>query len=117
MDKIVLDVDEFMERVQDDKDLLVELLDIFAEDFSLKRAVIDEAVSLEDFELIKSVAHSLKGASGNISAKSLREYIIKIEEMGKLKDVTQAPEILAGLDKAYELFLQNVKELKEKFGA
>ena len=61
----VLDLNEFLERVQDDKELLLELLDIFSDDYQKKRVQLEEAVNKNDSEQIKSVAHSLKGASGN----------------------------------------------------
>jgi len=37
MGREVLDLNEFLERVQNDKELLLELLDIFVEDFQEKR--------------------------------------------------------------------------------
>jgi len=83
MSEDLLDVNEFMERVQDDKELLLELLDIFLADYMEKRKTLQEAVDGQDFEQIKGVAHSLKGASGNISAKSMCEIFSSLEEMGK----------------------------------
>jgi HPt (histidine-containing phosphotransfer) domain-containing protein len=110
----LLDLAEFKERVQDDIDLLLELLDIFTADYVGKRKALEEAVGKKDFEQLKSVAHSLKGASGNISAKNLREIFMKLEEMGKANDVSNANALLAQLDQAYVALEGRINEVKQE---
>ena len=110
----LLDLVEFKERVQDDIDLLLELLDIFVADYVGKRKALEEAVSKKDFDQLKSVAHSLKGASGNISAKNLREVLIKLEEMGKSNDLSSAGATLAQLDEAYQALEKRIDEVKQE---
>ena len=115
MNEDLFNLEEFLERVQDDKELLLELLDIFSEDYVGKRKALQEAVEKNDFEEIKSISHSLKGASGNISAKTLRAIFLQFEEMGKIKDVSSAQEKFDALDKEYEELLKRFKEIKEEF--
>jgi len=115
MDNKVLDVEELLERVQDDKELLLELLEIFSEDYKEKRKLLDDIIQTNDFEQLKSIAHSLKGASGNISAKSLRENFLKLEEMGKNSDVSQAPDLLKNLDSDFSILEENINELKAQY--
>jgi len=110
-----IDLPEFLERVQDDKDLILELLDIFDQDYAVKRKLFDDVVSKKDFEQLKSITHSLKGASGNISAKQLRSCFLKLEEMAKMNDVTHAPEVLKELDEHYQQYTAFKATLKEKF--
>jgi len=110
----ILDVDEFMERVQDDKELLLELLDIFVSDYLEKAKLIREAVSSDDFEQIKSIAHSLKGASGNISAKKLRESFVKLEELGKNSDTSGADELLSTMNQQFEELSVRIESVKEE---
>jgi len=114
MNNEILDLPEFLERVQDDKELLVELLEIYTEDYKDKRVALGKATEEGDFEAIKSVAHSLKGASGNISAKKVRKTLIEFEEMGKNSDCSKAPELLAELDKGYEALLECIEQVKEE---
>ena len=116
MSEQVLDLNEFLERVQDDKDLLVELLDIFSGDYQQKRKLMGEAVIKKDFEAIRSLAHSLKGASGNISAKALRESFIKFEQMGRNNDLTSSSEILAAMDKQFAELAIRIIAVKKEFG-
>ncbi len=98
MSNEILDLNEFLERVQDDKELLLELIDIFSEDYAIKRKLLQEAVEQDNFEEIKSISHSLKGASGNISAITLRKIFLDFEEMGKASDLSGGKEKLADLD-------------------
>ena len=110
----ILDVNEFMERVQDDKELLLELLDIFVSDYQEKEKLMQTAVSGNDHEQIKSISHSLKGASGNISAKKLRETFVKLEELGKNNDTSGADELLSTMNQQFEELLVRIKSVKEE---
>ena len=101
-----IDMTEVMERVQDDKELLMELLQIFLEDFTDKRKTLQEAVSTQNFEEVKSIGHSMKGASGNISAKKLRLSFIELEQMGKTQNLSQAGQVLSAID-------EQMNELKD----
>lgn len=110
----IIDVPEFLDRVQEDKDLLKELLDIFVEDFEQKRVKLGEAVTNKDFETIKSIAHSVKGASGNISAKPLREVCVVLENKGKGRDDSGLPGLLEDLDREYAALKKRIGTLKEE---
>ncbi len=68
MSEEIIDLKDVLERVQDDKELLAELFDIYQEDFVVKRQALGEAITAKDITKIKEIAHSMKGSSGNISA-------------------------------------------------
>jgi len=113
----IIDLPDFMERVQDDKELLVELLDIFQEDFVGKRLAIGEAVKTNDVTKIKEVAHSLKGASGNISAKEMHANFLKIEQCAKNNDIAGITPILQSIDGQFEQIKQFTVNIKKEFTA
>ena len=110
----LFDLNEFKERVQDDTELLLELLDIFCADYELKRQSLQQAIDKGDCDEVKSVAHSLKGASGNISAKSMREIFVQIEEAAKAGDVSGAPVLLGKLDEIYVQLSKRMAEVKSE---
>lgn len=114
MSEEIIDVPEFLDRVMEDKDLLKELLDIFTTDFAQKREELGQAIPAKDFETIRNVAHSLKGASGNISAKPLREVCTVLEHKGKTSDGDGLEELLVDLDKQYAVLLERIVTLKEE---
>ena len=81
MKKEIIDMEDVMERVQDDMELLMELLDIFENDFKEKRVRSDQLVAAGENEQLRDMAHSLKGAAGNISAKSIDATCLKFEQL------------------------------------
>jgi len=114
MSEVIFDYDEVMERVQDDKELLLELLDLFTEDFKEKREALTGYTQNKDFENIKGIGHSLKGASGNISAKALREVLLQIEEKGKDEVIDGMEELLVTLDEKFEELNNHLEGIKQK---
>jgi HPt (histidine-containing phosphotransfer) domain-containing protein len=111
----IIDLKDFMERVQDDKELLLELLDIFQEDFVGKMQAMQEAVKSGDIAKIKEVAHSLKGASGNISAKEMHTNFLKLEGAAKNSDLTQAALILKDIDVQFDQIKEFAVKIKKEF--
>ena len=114
MDNEILDLEEFLERVQDDKKLLLELLDIFSQDFKEKRIQMAEAVRNKDMDQVKKVTHALKGSSGNISAKLLRLTVIRLEDMGKNNNLDGADEALFEMDRKFEELTGRIAVLKQE---
>ncbi len=110
-----IDVKEVLERVQDDKELLLELFDIFQQDYAEKRRNLNDFIARKDFEQIKALAHSLKGASGNISAKKLNVLFVKLEQLGKSNDLTNINPFLKDLDEQYGLVQAHIVQLKKDF--
>lgn len=110
----VIDLDDVLERVQDDWELLLELLDIFEQDFSAKRPLLAQMVAEKSCEKIHDLAHSLKGASGNISAKALFQSFLQLEKMGESQDLSPAPELLKTIDAQFEDFKVRAAQLKKE---
>src|ERR1041385_6600484 len=111
----IIDLPDVMERVQDDKELLLELLDIYQEDFVIKRGILAEAIAKKDFTKIKEVAHSMKGASGNISAKRLYATCLKLESQAKENNPAGLEETLKIIDGQFEEIKANAISLKKQF--
>ena len=109
-----IDLNEFMERVQDDKALLLELLDIYREDYKEKRKLLAEALASNNYEEIRGIAHSLKGASGNISAKPVRNIFLQFEEMGKVQNTAGYQKQLSDLDVEYTALDRWIEQLKKE---
>ena len=102
MNEDIIDLPEFLERVQEDKELLLELLDIYTEDFKIKKVQLAAAIKNQDYEQIRQVAHSLKGASGNISAKPLRNIFLSLEELGRKNTTEGAAPLLESMANEFD---------------
>ncbi|MEI7998887.1 MAG: Hpt domain-containing protein [Candidatus Omnitrophota bacterium] len=111
----IIDLPDVLERVQDDKELLLELLDIFQEDFIVKRHDLGEALLTNDFSRIKEVAHSMKGSSGNISAKRMHATFIQLEQFAKQNDIVGVESLINTVDGQFEEIKANAIKLKQQF--
>jgi len=114
MSEKTLDVEDFMERVQGDKELFFELLDIFINDFNPKRKLLEEAISNKDQQAIEHIAHFLKGSCGNISAEPLKIIFHEIEKKGKDNDLQGLENYLSGIDQRFEELMAYIGELHTK---
>jgi len=115
MSKEILDVADALERVQDDKELFLELLDIFQEDYVAKRRQLDEFVTANDLEQTSNTAHSIKGAAGNISAHAVHRICARIEQDAEEGKPTDYRALLKELDEQYQLLDENIKIIKKDF--
>ena len=115
MSEDIIDLPDVLERVQGDKELLLELLDIFQEDFLLKRAILAEGITKSDLNKIKEVAHSMKGASGNISAKRMHATCLDLEQLARSGGTTGMDSLLTTIDGQFEEIKINAVKLKRQF--
>ena len=102
MSEEIIDLKDVMERVQGDKELLAELFDIYQEDFVVKRKALGDAIAAGDIAKIKEVAHSMKGSSGNISAKPLHAACLKLEMLAKDGSTDGMQEVAVAIDGYFE---------------
>ena len=102
MSEEIIDLHDVLERVQQDKELLNELFDIYQEDFVVKRKSLGEAIAAGDIAKIKQVAHSMKGSSGNISAKPLHAACLQLELMAKDGKTDGMQEVAIAIDGYFE---------------
>jgi signal transduction histidine kinase/CheY-like chemotaxis protein len=77
-----IDRDDVLHRLGDDEDLFTEVVRLFLEDCPVRLAAIKDAVDRNDGEMIRQMAHALKGAAGNLSAVGLFEAAGTLERLG-----------------------------------
>jgi len=115
MSEKALDEKDFLERVQGDKELFFELLDIFVSDFHPKRKSLEEAIANKDQQTVEHIAHFLKGSCGNISAGPLRIIFQELEKKGKNNDLQGLENCLSDIDQRFEELMACIGELHTKF--
>ena len=72
-----------LDRVDDDRELLIEILGLFREQAAASPALIESALAHQDGSALERTAHSLKGAAGNISADEVHEAAQRLEHAGR----------------------------------
>jgi HPt (histidine-containing phosphotransfer) domain-containing protein len=83
----VFDVPDVLNRVEDDRELLAELVTLFLEDYPRQLDKIDEALSQHKAHLVERLAHSLKSALANLSAKRAADAARQLETMARAGDL------------------------------
>jgi HPt (histidine-containing phosphotransfer) domain-containing protein len=116
MGEEIIDLKDVLERVQDDKELLNELFDIYQEDFVAKRQALGEAIATHNIVKIKEIAHSMKGSSGNISAKPLHAACLKLELLAKDGKTDGMQEVATAIDGYFEQVKVFAARFKKELG-
>ena len=104
--RLSFDLDKALEIVDQDKEFLEELMEIFNSDCPQKLAVIYQAIKDKDFKTLKEIAHSLKGAAGNLFLTKIYELTLELEKRGKEK-------IIEGTEEIYKVLEEEVEKFKE----
>ncbi len=116
MSEEIIDLKDVLERVQDDKELLGELFDIYQEDFLVKRKELEEGIKLKDVVKVREAAHSMKGASGNLSAKSMHAICMKIEHLARDGSVEGVEALLPQIDDYFAKIVVFAANFKKEQG-
>ncbi|MGH7490480.1 MAG: Hpt domain-containing protein [bacterium] len=90
---------EALERLDGDEDLLRELCGIFLEESPKLMQKLHQALADGDAEAVMRAAHSLKGEVSYLGAKGASQAARQLEEMGREKNLSQALETLAELER------------------
>jgi CheY-like chemotaxis protein len=101
---IPIDLPSVMDRIGGDEDFLLELIDIYIEDFIKKHAKLQLAIEQGDCIAIKEIAHSLRGSSGNLSLNGLHHIAESMEISGREENIEQAQVLFIQLNKEFEKF-------------
>ena len=113
MEEKIIDLEDVLDRVQDDMELLLELFDIFEGDFEIKRKEFDQCLSDGNMEMVKNIAHSLKGAAGNISAKRIHGICYFIEKQASEEKKDGIAEKFLELDKEFAEYQEEAQKIKD----
>jgi len=77
-----IDIDGLVERLGGDAGLAADVVRVFLDDCPKRLAAIHEAVAGRDANRVRSEAHALKGAAGNLGAASLMGAARALERAG-----------------------------------
>ena len=116
MQEDIIDLPDVLERVQNDKELLLELFDIFQEDFQHKRQALGQAIAAGNIGTIKEIIHSMKGPSGNISAKPMHAACLRIEQLAKSGAIAGMDEVVKIIDGQFEQVKIFAAKMKKEWG-
>jgi len=112
-DEVVFDREEALERVDNDKELLREIIALFEEECPQLLDAIRRAIAEKDGDALQHSAHTLKGSVGNFAARAAFDAAFQLERMGKERRWEGAEQALAELEREIERLLPALKELAQ----
>jgi two-component system sensor histidine kinase/response regulator len=89
-----VDVTQLLDRIDDDRSLLAELIDIFRREYPENLQAAQRAIDARDPEELHRAGHTLKGALGNLAAGGASDLASELEALGRSGHVAGAQAIL-----------------------
>jgi len=87
---------------EDGKDIVAELAGMFLDDARSRIRALEEAVQSGDAPAIERVAHTLKGSSGNMGARSMYSLCARLEDAGASGDPSSGAGLLRRLKEEFD---------------
>lgn len=79
----IIDFPELLARVDNDRELLVDLMGIFKEDFPRHMKELNETVGAHDLKKVAVVSHTLKGMLANLAVTRGAAAAAKLEQLAR----------------------------------
>ncbi len=97
-----IDYPAAMQRIGNDESFLKELIDLYIVTFETKREELSRAIEKRNFEEIRTIGHTLKGSSANLSLLPLQEISFQLELAGKEANIAKVAGTLELLEFEFE---------------
>jgi HPt (histidine-containing phosphotransfer) domain-containing protein len=111
----ILNIEELLTRVDDDRGLLVELFFIFKSVFPANFQRLSDAVQLEEAKNIQIEGHTLKGMLLNLAAHRAAAAAGELEQRGCDSQFSGMKEALAELQSEVDILLSAMDERTSEF--
>jgi HPt (histidine-containing phosphotransfer) domain-containing protein len=108
-----IDLEEFRAamRASGIEEIVMPMLQLFAQEAPKGMAALSSAMSGSDLEAVNRAAHSLKSSAGNVRAKTLADLLQELENAAKGKDGATVSRLFASVQTAYDATLVQLTEL------
>lgn len=95
-----INFEELLARVENDRELMQDLLDMFREEYPRQRQVLQQALDENQMQQIYSAGHTLKGMCANLAMPQAALAAARVEMAGKTQNQGELAEAIADLDRA-----------------
>ncbi len=95
-----------------DKEIVIEIIDIFINEFEERFRNLKDDVSVQNFDKLKFNAHSLKGVIANFMDPDTVELAKRLDEMAKNRVANGLETTLADLEAKSRLLLAELIQIK-----
>jgi len=112
--KEIVDLEDALERVMGDEELFLELMGDFKAHYIESRQQLAHLITHKDFNEIKNVIHSLKGAAGNLSIHAMHTCLMMAEQLAHEKKLDLVINLLEDIDKQFNDFMEFMAKYQTK---
>lgn len=105
-----LDFSEALDRLEGDRELLVEQMNFYLEDSPILIRDLGEAIRLADCRKLEMSAHRMRGLSAGFDVVELVELAARLEEIGRNGELQDAAETMIALQKLWEATCTALRE-------
>ena len=117
MAKNLIDLQELLERTENDRELMRDLLAIFKEEFPLRLQSLHKAVASLNSTNVALEAHALKGMPSNLAAFEVSATAAELERLGRNNETSKFLETFSRFEAiAKELWRQVEASMAEVSG-
>jgi len=102
-DAPIFDHSSMMERLMNDDDLARTIISAFLDDIPKQIEALKGYLDQEDVESAERQAHTIKGASANVSGMALRDVAFEMEKAGKAGDLHGIAALMPELERQFNL--------------
>jgi len=81
---------------------LQQTVSLFLEDTPVYLEQLNQGLQQGDAEMVRAMAHSIKGSSGNLGASNLLQYAKEVEQLALEQHLSEIPPLLNSLHQAYD---------------
>ncbi|MFO7728974.1 MAG: Hpt domain-containing protein [Desulfonatronovibrio sp.] len=99
-----------LDRVGEDKEVMREILENVLKDAPDRLESLKKAVEARNLQEVHSLAHSIKGMAGNISAPRVRETAFKLETLGANQELSGMEELISELENEFALLQKALQD-------
>lgn len=114
MAKQTIDRAALMDSVQNDRELLGDLIELFEEYYPATLAKINVAVTERDFSSLREASHQLKGSVSNFHAVDARNTAFDLEKKGRDCDFDGVEQLSDRLDAELTRLLNELYKILEE---
>jgi two-component system, sensor histidine kinase and response regulator len=108
------DSDAALKHVEGDRDLLDEIVGIFAEQCPKTMYEIQNAIRAADLPVLERAAHSLKGSASNLCATGVTQCAAELEESARSGNSSRSREQFQALESEVEKLLRELEAFSRK---
>jgi HPt (histidine-containing phosphotransfer) domain-containing protein len=108
---MIIDSEELLEELEDDRELLAQMFQIFEQDAGGRMSRIRDAIASGNSAVLMEEAHALKGGVGNFFAMSVFDTAYKLEIMGRDNELAEASSVFATLETQVDAMKAEIRQI------